>query len=47
MMKLSKDKFYQLKLLALKAKRQQNLEAGEAYEKKNEKMKRKRRSSII
>ena len=43
MMKLSKDdKFYQVKLSALNAEREQNSEAVEAYEKKNEKMKRKR-----
>ena len=42
MMKLSKgDKFYRVKLSALKAERQQNLEAVEAYEKKYKKMKRK------
>ena len=36
-MKLSKDdKFYQVKLSALKAERQQNLEAVEAYERKKE-----------
>ena len=42
-MKLSKDdQFYQVKLSALKAERQQNLEAVEAYEKKNKKIKRTR-----
>ena len=42
-MKLSKDgKFYQVKLTFLKAEKQQDLEAVDAYEKKNKKMKRKR-----
>ena len=42
-MKLSKDdKFYQVKLTALKAEKQQDLESVEAFEKKNKKMKRKR-----
>ena len=42
-MKLSKDdKFYQVKLTALKAERQQDLESVEAFEKKNKKIKRKR-----
>ena len=42
-MKLSKDdKCYQVKLTALKAKKQQDLESVEAFEKKNKKMKRKR-----
>ena len=42
-MKLSKDyKFYQVKLTALKAGKQQDLESVEAFEKKNKKMKRKR-----
>ena len=36
LMKVSKDdKFYQVKLLALKAERQQDLESAEAFEKKN------------
>ena len=39
---LSKDeKFYQVKLTSLKAEKQQDLEAVDAYEKKNKKMKRK------
>ena len=43
LMKLSKDdKFYQVKLTALKAERQQDLESVEAFEKKNKKIKRKR-----
>ena len=42
-MKLSKDeKFCQVKLAALKAEKQQDLESVEAFEKKNKKMKRKR-----
>ena len=42
-MKLSKDgKFYQVKLTSLKVEKQQDLEAVDAYEKKNKKMKRKR-----
>ena len=41
--KLSKDnKFYQVKLTALTAKKQQDLESVEAFEKKHKKMKRKR-----
>ena len=41
-MKLSKDdKLYQVQLIALKAKKQQDLEAVEAFKKKNKKMKRK------
>ena len=41
-MKLSKDgKFYQVKLTSLKVEKQQDLEAVDAYEKKNKKMKRK------
>ena len=40
---LSKDdKFYQVKLTCLKVEKQQDLEAVDAYEKKNKKMKRKR-----
>ena len=42
-MKLSKDdKFYQVKLTALKVERQQDLESVEAFEKKNKEIKRKR-----
>ena len=42
LMKLSKDdKFYQVKLTALKTERQQDLEFVETFEKKNEKMKKK------
>ena len=42
-MKLSKDdKFCQVKLTALKAEKQQDLESVEAFERKNKKMKRKR-----
>ena len=41
--KLSKDdKFYQVKLTSLKAEKQQDPEAVDAYEKKKKKMKRKR-----
>ena len=43
LMKLSKDdKFYQIKLIALKTEKQEGLEAVEAFEKKNKKLKRKR-----
>ena len=43
LMKLSKvDKFYQIKLTALKTEKQEGLEAVEAFEKKNKKLKRKR-----
>ena len=43
LMKLSKDdKFFRVKLTALKAERQQDLESVEAFEKKNKEMKRKR-----
>ena len=43
LMKLSKDnKFFPVKLTALKAERQQDLESVEAFEKKNKEMKRKR-----
>ena len=39
-MKLSKeDKFFQVKLTSLKAKKQQDLGAVDAYEKKNKKLK--------
>ena len=42
LMKLSKDdKFFRVKLTALKAERQQDLESVEAFEKKNKEMKRK------
>ena len=42
-MKLSKeDKFFQVKLTSLKAEKQQDLGALDAYEKKNKKVKRKR-----
>ena len=45
-MKLSKDdKLYQVQLIALKAKKQQDLEAVEAFKKKNKKMK--RRPTIV
>ena len=43
LMKLSNDdKFYQIKLIALKTEKQEGLEAVEAFEKKNKKLKRKR-----
>ena len=42
-MKLSKDdKFYQIKLTALKTEKQEGLEVDEDFEKKNKKLKKKK-----
>ena len=47
-MKLSKDnKFYQIKLTALKIEKEEGLEEVEAFKKKNKKLKKKTYNSVL